>query len=482
MTRFLKLKLILPLLTAVLLSAALTVPLLVGQLSHSALTAALSRLAQPPVASAATGDWPTFLFDNTRSGYNGAETIINQQTAPNLKVHWTIKVSNIISSEPVEANGMIYWGDWRGAEYGTRLNGRSAWRTSLGTSVASCVATPHGVASSATIATETIGGVSTPVDYVGGGANATFYALNANTGAVIWQTQLSTQTSAYVWSSPALYNGSIYVGLSSLDDCPLIQAGLYQLDAVTGAILNTFYTVPTGCIGGSIWSSPTIDSTLGTVYVSTGNGGTCSTSETMAPAVIALNATNLSLIGSWQVPANQQIPDSDFGATPTLFSATIGGTLHQMLGVINKNGTYYAFDRTNISAGPLWQDQLAAPSSIGQNVSSSAWDGTNLYVAASRTTKGTTCGGTLQALNPATGAIIWQDCLSQSGPDPVIAVPGLVEFGWGNTMMLVNSATGATLFTYQDTARGSTFLAPASISNGVLYVGNADGTFYAFGP
>ena len=39
-------------------------------------------------AHAATGDWPTFLAGDTRSGFNGAETIINPSTASKLKLHW----------------------------------------------------------------------------------------------------------------------------------------------------------------------------------------------------------------------------------------------------------------------------------------------------------------------------------------------------------------------------------------------------------
>jgi outer membrane protein assembly factor BamB len=444
-----------------------------------------SGLVRQQAAQAATGDWPTFLFDNTRSGFNGAETTINPSTAPNLKVHWSRHVFSHISAEPVEANGMVYWGSWDGVEHASSLTtGSDVWTINLGTTNDTCGSQPHGVTSTATIATEVIGGVSTPVDYVGGGGNATFYALNANTGAIIWQTQLSSQPGAYIWSSPALYNGSIYEGLSSLMDCPLVQGAVLQLDAVSGAIQHIFNTVPAGCVGGSVWSSPSIDSTLGIVYVSTGNAGKgCATPETMTSALLALSATDLSLVGSWQIPANQLIPDADFGATPTLFSATISGTVHQMVGVINKNGIYYAFDRTNVSAGPLWQMRLGAATPAGLNVSSSSWDGTSLYVAAYKTTiNGTTCGGSLSALGPASGAFLWQDCLTTNAQDPVITVPGLAIIGYSTSLLVVDSSTGNILFTFRDRSPGSKFFAPASISNGVLYVGNADGKLYAIGP
>src|SRR5947207_2332665 len=63
----------------------------------------------PPTVQAAAGDWPAYLMGNGRSGYNGFETIINQTTAPNLKLHWTHTAAGAISTQPVEANGLIYW-------------------------------------------------------------------------------------------------------------------------------------------------------------------------------------------------------------------------------------------------------------------------------------------------------------------------------------------------------------------------------------
>src|SRR5205823_171823 len=107
----------------------------------------------------------------------------------------------------------------------------------------------------------------------------------------------------------------------------------------------------------------------------------------------------------WQIPLAQQSPDGDFGSTATLFQVTIGGVVHQMVGLLNKNGIYYAFDRKTISAGPIWHVQLAAPASTAENnVASSAWDGTWLYAAAGSTTiNGASCAGSLRALNPASG-------------------------------------------------------------------------------
>jgi len=441
----------------------------------------------PLPVQAATGDWPTYLMGNDRSGYNGFETIINTTTAPNLKLHWTHTTGGAISTQPVETNGVIYWGSWDGYEHATNLNNAKVWATNLGQTIdSSCNPPTVGVASTATIGSVTINGTATPVDFVGGG-NGNFYALNAATGATIWHTFLGSPPSHFLWSSPALYNGSIYEGVASFGDCPLVQGQLVQMNATTGFIQHTFNVVPNGCIGGGVWGSPTIDAVHNTVYIATGNAGSCSTGEPYTTAMVELSASNLSFINYWQLPSAQRVPDSDFGTTPTLFNATINGVSREMVGMQNKNGKYYAFDRANIGAGPLWQATIAVGGACPQcgqgGISPSAWDGKTLYVSGGNTTiNGTKCQGSLRALNPATGTFLWEHCLL-SGPvlGAVTEVPGVLAVTQGTYLMLIAASSGQTLFRYQDTTSGSLFYGAASISNGVLYVGNQDGHLYAIG-
>ena len=445
-----------------------------------AVAISIPRLA----AHALSGDWPSYMDDNGHTGYNSAETVINSTTAPHLKLHWKHLAGGKVTTQPIEANGLVYWGSWDGLEHATNPStGLDTWTANLGQTTMTCSGVKHGVLSSAAVASVSIGGVTTPVVFVGGG-DVQIYALNANTGAVIWKTPLGTQPDYFLYGSPLVYQSSVYIGVSSHGDCPLIQGQLVQLDVSTGTIQHTFNVVPNGCLGGSVWTAPTVDSTTGIIYFSTGNTGTCSSTETMAQALIAVHSSDLSLVGSWQVPASQVINDGDFGSTPTLFNATMNGTPYQMVGLLNKNGIYYAFNRSNISTGPLWQVRLGQPpgSGKGDNIASSAWDGTTLYTAAASTTSnGKSCAGSLRALNPANGAFIWQDCLSSDIYGPVTMVPGLAVVSGGTSFMIVNASTGKQLFSFQDKSSKSNFLGPSSISNGVLYQGNNDGYLYAFG-
>ncbi len=441
----------------------------------------LSSSLGSPAVYATGGDWPTYQFSGARSGFNKTDTIINPSSASHLKLLWTATTKGTISAQPVEANNMIYWGSWnKGLEHATDLNGTSVWETPLGTTTDSqCFPSHVGVASTATVAT--INGQS--LLFVGGG-NASFYALNAATGSMLWSTPLGSSPGHFLWSSPALFNDSIYEGVSSFGDCPDVRGQMVQLDAATGAITHDFSTVPAGCTGGGVTGSVTIDADADTLYFATGNPNSCSSPENYAPAIVELNASDLSFVDAWEVPTSQQGDDSDFISTPTLFASS-GGI--PMVGVANKNGIFYAFQRDALSNGPVWQDQIAkggdCPQCDDGSNSPAVWDGTTLYVAGGKTTiRGKYCQGSLNALHPGTGTFLWQRCFND-GPvlGPVAGVPGVLVVGEGAYVVVLAAASGTTLYRFQDTTSGSFFYGGASISNGVIYIGNKDGNLFAIG-
>jgi len=439
----------------------------------------------PSLAASAPGDWPTYMADNGRSGFNPAESVITEASAPQLRLKWKLTAGGYVASQPVEANGLIYWGSWDGFEHATDLNNKTVWATNLGTtSDQACYPSFAGVTSTATIADVQIKGTTIPVDFVGGG-NGNLYALDARTGEILWKNLLGQPPDYYLWGSPAVYRGSVYIGVSSLGDCPLVQGGVVQLDVATGRIQHTFYTVHQGCIGASVWTTPTIDEAAGTLYVSTGNARACSHPEPYADALVELNASDLSLIASWQLPRAERIVDGDFGSTPTLFE-TSSGIL--MVGLENKNGKYYALRRDAIRRGPVWRARIA---SHRGSISSSAWDGHRLYVAGRAVELGEdSCSGSLAALNPDTGAIIWQHCLEEDETGAlgelvsgaVAAAPGVIAYGQGSDVIVLDAASGKLLFSYHDTDRDASFCGWASISQGVLYIGSTDGKLLAFAP
>lgn len=433
-----------------------------------------------PAVYASGGDWPTYQFSSTRSGFNKTDTILNPSSATHLKLRWTHTAAGAISAQPVVANNMIYWGSWnQGLEHATDPKNNDVWASKLGTTTDNnCYPTHVGVTSTATVAT--IEGKSTL--FVGGG-DAKFYALDAATGNILWSTRLGSSPSHFLWSSPALFNGSIYEGVSSFGDCPLVRGQMVQLDATTGAITHIFSTVPVGCTGGGVTGSAAIVAAAGTLYFATGNPGFCGSPEHYAPAIVELNASNLTLVDAWEVPTSQQTSDSDFISTPTLFNS--GGK--PMVGVANKNGIFYAFRRGALSNGPVWYDQIAKGGDCPQcgdgSISPAVWDGSTLYVAGGKTTiRGKHCHGSLRAIDPDNGAFLWQRCFND-GPvlAPVAGVPSVLVVGEGTYLVVLAAASGTTLYRFEDTNSGSIFYGGASIANGVIYIGNMDGHLYAIG-
>lgn len=439
--------------------------------------------ARPGVS---TGDWPTYQGDARRSGFNSYESIINQHSAASLTMKWSYQAGGGISSQPIVANGKIYWGSWDGYEHATSLAGNEVWRAFLGQAHnTKCPPTDAGVAGTATFATVTINGNAQSVIFVAGGT-ATFYALDAKTGAILWQQSFGRSPNHMIWGGSVYSNGSVYVGIASYGDCPLVRGKLVKMDAATGAIQSTFTPSPQGCLGDDIWSTPTLEVATNLIYVSTGNGQ-CSQADPYSSALIALHTSDLSVAASWQVPTSNQVNDSDFGSTPTLFQATINGTSRAMIGLVNKNGYYYALDRANLGAGPLWLTHISQwidHKHVGQfSISTSSWDGNALYIGGAQTViKKNNCAGNLRAINPASGAILWAVCLNAPVIGAVTAVTGVVVVDTGNAIILVNAASGQALFTYTDSNLNSLFWGSASIVNGVLYAGNNDGNLYALAP
>lgn len=429
-----------------------------------------------------TGTWPTYMGNLDRTGFAAHETSITRRNVHSLAQRWLLPGKATISAQATLAAGLLYWGSWDGYEHASEPDtGDVVWKTYLGeTTNKGCVPPHAGVTSTAAVGQVQLGARTTRVLFVGGG-DGSVYALRARTGKVVWSRNFgSPKDGVFIWSSPALYRGSVYVGVGSVGDCPLIRGSIAKLDAATGAIQARFATVAEGCAGATVWTSPTIDTATKTVYVTTGNAGSrCTNREPLAESMLQLSAENLTLEGSWRLPKRQRSPDGDFSGTPTLFSGRIDGKPTKLVGAINKNGIYYAFRRGHVAEGPVWE--TAPIASLPEVIASSAWDGVHLYVAGEETRiAGRRCPDSIRAIDPSTGTFVWERCVR--GGDPVAAltaVPGIVFETAGSILYGLRSSDGATLFSFQDTSF-NLFYAPATVAGGTVYVGNTDGKLFAF--
>ena len=336
-------------------------------------------------SASAHGDGPaapfvTYHGNNARTGFT-TNTSITPSNASSLHLRWSMKSSAIISNQPIVARNTVYWADWTGHMHATSTSGQARWSTFLGVTAVpkGC---PYSLPTQGIVSSPTVGRVGgKDLLWVGGGAGQ-LVALNASNGRIVWQTHLRTEPGDTVWSSPALYKGSIYVGVASFQDCPQEFGRIARVNAVTGALqsaLNFSSLVPASCKGPGAWSSAAVDPGEDAIFFGTSNDLCGSRYQN---AVVKLNPSTLAIESIWKVPPNQQSPDSDTGATPMLFTASIDGIERKLVGTENKNGVYYVLDRTDLAAGPVWtytaETKATLDGSACQNVdtlSPSAWAG-----------------------------------------------------------------------------------------------------------
>src|SRR5438874_8115207 len=108
----------------------------------------LATLSLAPAASGS--DWPKYVHDLGSSGFT-SENLITTANASELTsaTGWPVQGGGAISTQPVVANNLAYWGSWDGYEHATPLPGSlaSGWATNLGKTSASGCPFPVGVAS-----------------------------------------------------------------------------------------------------------------------------------------------------------------------------------------------------------------------------------------------------------------------------------------------------------------------------------------------
>ncbi len=417
-------------------------------------------------------DWPTYLHDIQRTSASG-EVLLSPSNAGQLTRVWRFKTGGGIAASPIVANNTVYIGSWDGYEYALdALTGYLKWRTYLGKTTGNCVPPVIGITSSATVEHNVV--------YVGGG-DSYWYALDAYTGNVLWRVftgDNSPDKGFYNWSSPLIYKDNAYIGVASNCDNPLVTGKLLKVSLSTHQVVGSTNFVNEKEVGGGIWTSPTLDVATNTIYVTTGTQNQIW--QTLSQAIVALDATTMQITSSWQIPLSQSGGDYDWGNSAVLLTDAHG---RKLVAATNKNGFTYAFDRANLSAGPLWEEQTGiggeCPPCGEGSVSSGAFGRGTLYMAGGHSTiRGMGYPGAVRAIDPATGKYLWEHGVPYPIVPALVYANGLIIDGEGSTMEVLDAATGTRLYSYET---GDGIYGPASVSRGMIYMGSLDGYLYAFG-
>jgi outer membrane protein assembly factor BamB len=425
------------------------------------------------VGRVATTDWPAYLDGPSHDSFNAGDGTITPANASALKQKWSFTTGNGYFSSPTVFDGAVFIGANNGWFYKlSAANGTVVDKIFLGTNpVLSCQPPPTGIVSTATASLNP--STKVPTVYVSG-ANGYLYAMRASNLAVEWKSVIAIRSTKvndyYDWSSPTVAGGRIYIGVSSNCDKPLVRGGLISYDQTTGKRLGEFYTVPSGKVGGSIWSSIAVGSN-GDVYASTGNGPLGSPAEQLlgySESIIKLSPT-LQFLARFQVPSAQEGQDTDFGASPVLFGPYVGAC--------NKNGVFYALSQTTMKLA--WQRQVSdSDYGLEACIATPAWNGKHLFfVTPAIKLGGTSYTGTVQERDPS-GPLVWVAGLPNAldgsptlDGDGVLAAGTYDEQPTPNATYLLDAANGHIL---RNVVTGGDF-AQSVFAEHWLFVANQNG-------
>jgi parallel beta-helix repeat protein len=340
--------------------------------------------------------WPMFHHDLGHSGYSTSTGPTTNRTL------WTYATgSGVYGACPAVAGGVVYVGSSDHNVYALNAaTGALIWEYTTGGGLGACPAVAGGVV------------------YVGSD-DYNLYALNATTGGLIWK----YTTGYWVESSPVVVSGIVYVGS--------IDRSVYALNATTGALIWKYTT------GGYVYSSPAVAS--GIVYV-----GSCDYN------VYALNATTGALI--WKYTTGRAVMNCQ---------AVAGGVVY--VGSCDYN--VYALNAT--TGALIWKYTTGNAVSC----SSPAVASGIVYVGSE--------DYNVYALNATTGGLIWKYTTGSYVYSCPAVAGGVVYVGSeDNNLYALNATTGGLIWKY--TTGGNVYSSPA-VASGIVYVGSGDYNIYAFG-
>ncbi|HEX3595025.1 MAG TPA: PQQ-binding-like beta-propeller repeat protein [Polyangiaceae bacterium] len=424
-------------------------------------------------ATGGSAVWPSMGGDLASTYNNPKETLISVATASKLAQAWTLDTSGAPTGTPavvgndvyVTASSMTYLVDAK--------TGATKWTANVGAT--SSPAYADGLL------------------YVHDGTS-NLHALDAATGVEKWVQKTNPHANAWGFSSPIVAGNLVIVGTSGSEEeatgnAPTFRGSVVALDAKSGAMKWTFYTVDEMHNGATIWSSPTADLEADMVFVSTGNNYSGDATDT-SDAIIALKLDTGDVLWKHQVMMDDvwsnyltSMPpdtiDHDFGANPTLFEATIGGTPTKLVGAGTKGGVFYALNR--MTGDLVWSKQVGPPTVLrGGMLNNGAFDGKHILVASNTGTSASpgseplvsgiaSVTSRLAALDPATGDIVWDRQLGAAVWAPISVAGGVGFVSSENRFEAFDTSTGTRLI--QLPVAGTVVSAAVGI-DGYVYLGS----------
>ena len=241
-------------------------------------------------------DWPMYGHDLWGSHYNPSEVILNNLTVGGLTHLWHFGIPGGVAGATVMAKGVVYTESWSGHIYALNAaTGAKVWDANLRQTMSASPAVANGIVYVTTL-------------YPGN-----LVALTAATGRVLWQVPLDAVAEG--WGSPVVVGDIVLVGQSG-GDTGLSQphaGSLQAFDGLTGTLLWRTYTSPQNIAGAPVWTTPAVLG--GIAFVGTGNDFGWG-NDVHSTAIQAINITTGDRLWMHHFA---DFGDEDFGASPQLF-------------------------------------------------------------------------------------------------------------------------------------------------------------------
>ncbi len=302
---------------------------------------------QTALALPGPGDWSMYGEDASGSRYNADEKKLGISNVANLAVLWQFPTATIVTGTPVVTDNMVFaaeTGNFAGGTvYALNANtGVVVWQTTLPGS---------NLTASATVMRGRV--------VIGDQATGNIYGLNEDNGKLLWTIKPNTYGKPAIWGSGTQVGKYLAIGVASNEE--LIPTTVFQsrgsvvlLDPQDGRVLWQTYTInntdyANGANGASVWTTPAYDSDTNTIFVGTGNNFAPPTTLT-SDAMMALDASTgaikwvnqLTPNDSWNpFPGGQLGPDFDFGDSPQIYRLPNG---RKVVGAGQKSGVYHVLD------------------------------------------------------------------------------------------------------------------------------------------
>ena len=423
-------------------------------------------LAAKPGPGPTPVDWNRFHFALDNAAFNAQETTITARNAGRLHLLWKFNAGATIFGAPAVSGARVIFGAANG----------TLWILNKDTgAVLKSLPLGQNAYGSGAYMTPSVEGDF--IYYQDAFGNLVKY--NMATDTEIWRVPAPPNDGGF--SSPAIYNGMVIVGLSNgTGDVPCTVGQVQAFDKNTGAMLWSWDAAPAPYVGGGVWNSPAIDTARNLVIFATGNppNGNAACGVAIPPntpgdytdSIVALNASTGALVWSYQAIAGDT-GDLDFGGSgAVLFN---DGT-RDLVGAGSKNGTYYAINR---ATGALaWTSDLngQCAGGCGEIISAAGAAYGKIFLNV-----GTNRNSGNVALDMKTGAVAWKIAGSQAQYGGPALANGMVFSGNTNSLLILNATSGAILGSY---ATGGPIQDSPAVSTGRVYFGSSDGFLYVLAP